>query len=132
MKAVLEDADRVKTDEHDSEDEELPEDEIPSMSFQVPILMHVNSSSVLFLFSNECIHVNIFPGENWLTEMLNPFNIFSSRRGKAAECFNFCRGLKFKSQQGTNSFIHFFSYTCLNIYGWILLSLTSKNRPVGG
>ena len=27
--------------------------------------------------------------------MLNPINIFSSRRGKAAECFNFCRGLKF-------------------------------------
>ena len=34
--------------------------------------------------------------QNWLTEMLNPFNIFSSRKGKAAECFNFCRGLKFK------------------------------------
>ncbi|XP_028398268.1 cytosolic phospholipase A2-like [Dendronephthya gigantea] len=67
VKAVLEDAGRCKTDEHDSEDEELPEDEMPS--------------------------------ENWVTEMLNPFNIFSSRRGKAAECFNFCRGLKFKSQK---------------------------------
>jgi hypothetical protein len=44
----------------------------------------------------------VFTAENWLTEMLNPINIFSSRKGKAAECFNFCRGLKFKSKKGRN------------------------------
>ncbi|XP_028401054.1 cytosolic phospholipase A2-like [Dendronephthya gigantea] len=34
--------------------------------------------------------------ESWITQMLNPGNIFSSRRGKAAETFNVLRGLKFK------------------------------------
>ncbi|CAB4028757.1 cytosolic phospholipase A2 [Paramuricea clavata] len=41
----------------------------------------------------------VFTAANWLTEMLNPMNIFSSRKGKAAECFNFCRGLNFKSKK---------------------------------
>ena len=32
--------------------------------------------------------------------MLNPFNVFTSRRGKAAETFNVFRGLQFKSEKG--------------------------------
>ncbi|XP_046840432.1 cytosolic phospholipase A2-like isoform X1 [Xenia sp. Carnegie-2017] len=35
----------------------------------------------------------------WLLEALNPFNVMSSRRGKAAVVFNALRGLEFKKEQ---------------------------------
>ncbi|XP_028410382.1 cytosolic phospholipase A2-like [Dendronephthya gigantea] len=37
--------------------------------------------------------------ENWLKQALNPMNIFSNRKGKAAETFNILRGLKFKRSE---------------------------------
>ncbi|CAB3987287.1 cytosolic phospholipase A2, partial [Paramuricea clavata] len=36
---------------------------------------------------------------NWVTEMLKPSNLFTSRRGKAAETFNFCRGMQTKKEE---------------------------------
>jgi hypothetical protein len=32
--------------------------------------------------------------------MLKPSNLFTSRRGKAAETFNFCRGMQTKKEEG--------------------------------
>ena len=40
--------------------------------------------------------------------MLNPKNIFATRKGKAAECFDFCRGLKLKNKNGNTSFYESF------------------------
>ncbi|XP_028401055.1 cytosolic phospholipase A2-like [Dendronephthya gigantea] len=37
--------------------------------------------------------------ENWLKQTMNPMNIFSNRKGKAAETFNILRGLKFKRSE---------------------------------
>ena len=37
---------------------------------------------------------------NWVAEMLKPSNIFTSRRGKAAEMFNVCRGLQVRKETG--------------------------------
>ncbi|XP_046861650.1 cytosolic phospholipase A2-like [Xenia sp. Carnegie-2017] len=39
--------------------------------------------------------------KGWVTQMLNPKNIFATRKGKAAESFDFCRGLKLKNKNGT-------------------------------
>ena len=39
----------------------------------------------------------------WLLEALNPFNMMSSRRGKAAVVFNALRGLEFKKEQSNDN-----------------------------
>ena len=64
-KVVLEEGDRLKGEDDDSDDEE---DEIED--------------------------------SNWIIQMLKPSNVFSTRRGKAAETFNFFRGLEFKRENG--------------------------------
>ncbi|XP_046861058.1 cytosolic phospholipase A2-like isoform X1 [Xenia sp. Carnegie-2017] len=73
VSAIKIDVDNCKTEENDSEDEDKDKNK-PEDEVD---------------------------NKGWVTQMLNPKNIFATRKGKAAECFDFCRGLKLKNKNGT-------------------------------
>ena len=54
--------------------------------------------------------------------MLKPSNLFTTRRGKAAELFSVCRGLEFKREDGSlQDSVVFLLSTSIQIHNWLIL-----------